>query len=154
MTHHIVIQNVVNRKLCPKAALLRSWAAAALGVRQRPVEVTIRIVDMSEMTSLNETYRHKKGPTNVLSFPTDIPQEVLMDVDVLGDIVICAEVVINEAKDQQKSLEAHWAHMVIHGVFHLLGYDHELDSEAKQMEALEIAVMKKLQFDNPYNEER
>lgn len=151
MMYRITIQNATsNKALVPKAALLREWATKALNGQTASAEVTLRIVDVAEMTELNSTYRKKSGPTNVLSFPFEMPEEVQIESDTLGDIVICAEVVSNEAKAQHKTPMAHWAHMVVHGVFHLLGYDHELDDDAVEMEALEIEVMKKLGFSNPY----
>lgn len=115
---------------------------------QESSEVTIRIVDEAEMTELNETYRHKSGPTNVLSFPFDAPIE--LEVKLLGDIVICASVVNKEAKAQGKSSDAHWAHMVVHGILHLQGYDHIEDDEAEVMEALEINLLQQLGYTNPY----
>lgn len=108
-------------------------------------EITIRIVSIDESAMLNETYRHKIGPTNVLSFPYDAPDELFS-----GDLAICADKVKQEAVEQEKSLEAHWAHLIIHGVLHLLGYDHEIDTEAEEMEALEIMLMKQLNYTNPY----
>jgi probable rRNA maturation factor len=99
---------------------------------------------------LNSTYRQKTGPTNVLSFPFDLPEDIQLDMPILGDIVVCADVVNREAQEQHKTLDVHWAHMIIHGVFHLLGYDHETDHDAEKMERLEINVMQSLGFNNPY----
>lgn len=153
--YRIIIQQMTDNIFVPRPTLLRKWAKTTL-MQQAPekkitsAEVTLRIVDVTEMTELNSTYRHKQGPTNVLSFPFSMPDEVDMPVPILGDIVICAEVVNREAQEQHKSPEAHWAHMVIHGIFHLLGYDHEIESEAEVMESLEIDVMKALGFPNPY----
>lgn len=148
--HQIIIQYIGDKKLVPKSSLLRKWATKALDTEYDAAEITLRIVDPEEMTELNSTYRHKKGPTNVLSFPFDAPDDVDMPLPLLGDIVICAEVVNKEAEDQNKDPEAHWAHMVVHGVFHLLGYDHEKDKDAKIMEELEIKTMAALGFTNPY----
>ena len=128
--YQIAVQRASTVASIPKNKELKQWAIAALSAKIDEAEVTIRIVDVSEMTELNTRYRHKQGPTNVLSFPFDIPP-------LLGDIIICAEVVQREANEQHKSLEAHWAHMVVHGVLHLLGYDHEQAQEAKQMEQKE-----------------
>jgi len=111
-------------------------------------EVALRIVDEAEMTQLNQQYRKKSGATNVLSFPAEFPDGV--DVPFLGDIIICAPVVAKEAADQGKSLDSHWAHMVVHGILHLQGYDHIDDAEAEQMESLEIKIMHLLGFANPY----
>lgn len=141
--HSITIQVATDKNRAPKPVLLRKWAKLALQTQTQKSTITIRIVDREEMKQLNETYRHKQGTTNVLSFPYDLP-------GMLGDIVICADVVNQEAEEQQKSQEAHWAHMVIHGVCHLLGYDHETDDEAEIMEALEINMMNTLGFANPY----
>ena len=127
------------------------WVRAALLGAQHPdesAEVSLRINDRDEMAQLNQQYRHKSGPTNVLSFPADLPPEV--DSPLLGDIAICAPVVMEEALDQQKSLESHWAHMTVHGVLHLLGYDHIQDDEAERMEALETQILGSLGYDDPY----
>ncbi len=111
-------------------------------------ELTIRIVDEPEISELNQNYRHKSGSTNVLSFPADIP--AIIDSPLLGDLVICATVVAREAEQQHKSLPAHWAHMVVHGTLHLLGYDHIEDGDAEQMEALEVHILAALNIANPY----
>ena len=134
----------------PKKSLLRKWIKQTLHKKMESAEITLRIVDKDEMTQLNSTYRFKNGPTNVLSFPFDLPANIDIDIPILGDIVICADVVNSEAEDQHKSQEAHWAHMIVHGVFHLLGYDHEDDKEAAMMESLEIETMQSLGFNNPY----
>jgi probable rRNA maturation factor len=149
--YQIVIQYATDKSLAPKPLRLRRWAKKTLAERIEAAEITIRIVDVQEMSMLNATYRHKNGPTNVLSFPFAISEEVEMDIPILGDIVICADVVNQEAQDQGKEREAHWAHMIVHGVFHLLGFDHETDEEAHTMESLEIAIMQSLGFDNPYH---
>lgn len=111
-------------------------------------ELTIRIVDSEEIKSLNLQYRQKDKVTNVLSFPSDLPEDIPLNL--LGDIVICNTVVAHEATTQGKSLKDHWAHMVIHGTLHLLGYDHENDDDAMVMESKEIAILKQLKFNNPY----
>jgi probable rRNA maturation factor len=148
--HSIIIQHATKNRHVPKRSLLRKWAKCALSRKIDTAEITIRLVDAEEMVELNSTYRHKKGPTNVLSFPFTLPDDIEMDIPILGDIVICAEVVNHEATEQQKSSESHWAHMIVHGIFHLLGYDHERDEDAKVMESLEIEIMQTLGFDNPY----
>jgi len=114
------------------------------------LELTIRIVDEHEGQYLNQRWRGKTGPTNVLSFPFESPPEV--PIPLLGDIVVCAPVVLREAEEQHKSLTAHWAHLVIHGTLHLLGYDHIEDADADIMEALEIEILAKLTYPNPYSE--
>jgi len=141
--HSITIQLATDKTKVPKPALLRKWAKLALQKHHEATEVTIRLVDVKEMTQLNSTYRNKQGPTNVLSFPYELPA-------LLGDIVICADVVNQEAQEQKKTQEAHWAHMVIHGVCHLMGYDHETDEEAAIMETMESDMMQTLGFSNPY----
>lgn len=149
--YSITIQYAADKELAPKAALLRKWAKTALEHKLiDKAELTIRIVAIDEMTHLNSTYRLKPGPTNVLSFPADLPDDVELDIRLLGDIVICSAIVNQEAEKQHKSREAHWAHMVVHGVFHLLGYDHALDEDARVMERLEIETLNKLGFANPY----
>lgn len=133
----------------PSAHALEACVRHVLHVLDRAdVELTIRLVDEEEMTHLNTVYRGKFGPTNVLSFPAEEMDE--LDVPLLGDIVICADVVYQEAFDQGKSLDAHWAHMVVHGLLHLLGYDHQCHQEAQQMEAQERSLLADLGFKDPY----
>lgn len=132
----------------PSEAQFRAWCELAL--RQRPEsELTIRLVDEAEGLELNSTYRHKDYATNVLSFPADVPDE-LLDIPLLGDLVICAPVVAREALEQRKPLQAHWAHLVIHGCLHLLGYDHIDDTEAEEMETLERELLAELGHPDPY----
>ena len=132
---------------------IRSWINAALsGRRSADTEISIRLVDTEEMTTLNQGFRNKPGPTNVLSFPSDLPQE--LELPLLGDIVICAPVVREEASAQQKSLQAHWAHMIIHGTLHLLGYDHIEEEEALVMESLETEILTSLNYPCPYKGEQ
>lgn len=129
---------------------LRGWIAATLANRQREVdtEISLRLVDAGEMSKLNLDYRHRQGPTNVLSFPADLPPE--LGLPLLGDIVICAPVVRAEAAAQHKPLDAHWAHMAVHGTLHLLGYDHIEEEQANVMEALESAILAGLHYPCPY----
>lgn len=139
----------------PSQQDISRWVAAVLQAEGRDdAELTVRIVDEQESAELNEQYRHKNGPTNVLSFPFECPPEV--ELNLLGDLVICAPVVQREAREQHKQEQAHWAHMVVHGTLHLLGYDHLHQDEAEAMESREISIMEVLGFDNPYrlNEER
>jgi probable rRNA maturation factor len=114
--------------------------------------VSLRFVDADESSQLNNDYRGKEQATNVLSFPANLPEELSSALESmpLGDIVVCPQIVTEEAELQSKALQAHWAHMLIHGVLHLSGFDHESDAEAKQMEAHEINVLEKLGFPNPY----
>jgi probable rRNA maturation factor len=136
------------RKGLPAANSFRSWVAAACEKRIRMAHVAIRIVGSKEAQSLNRHYRGKDYATNVLSFPADLPEGVQLPL--LGDIVICAPVVAKEAKEQGKTLRAHYAHLTIHGVLHLLGMDHDNDKEADIMEQIEREIMDDLGFDDPY----
>lgn len=119
-----------------------------------PLQVTIRIVDTQEMAALNKSYRNKDNPTNVLSFPFDLPKELpitLLSEPILGDVVLCAPVIEQEAIEQHKPLQAHWAHMLIHGNLHLMGYDHIEKTEADIMETHEVNLLSRIGFDNPYH---
>ncbi|QJP11682.1 rRNA maturation RNase YbeY [Pseudomonas multiresinivorans] len=133
----------------PSEAEFRTWCELALRQRQNDSELTIRLVDEAEGRELNKTWRHKDYATNVLSFPADVPDE-LLDIPLLGDLVICAPVVTREAAEQGKSVQAHWAHLVIHGCLHLLGYDHIDDEEAEEMEGLERELLAELGHPDPY----
>ena len=133
----------------PSEAQFRTWCALALRQRSADSELTIRLVDEPEGRELNNTWRHKDYATNVLSFPADVPDEML-DIPLLGDLVICVPVVEREAQEQAKTLDAHWAHLVIHGCLHLLGYDHIEDAEAEEMEALERELLAELGHPDPY----
>lgn len=134
----------------PSQADFETWVRVALGNTMDTAELTIRLVDVPESQTLNLTYRSKDKPTNVLSFPFEAPPG--MDLPLLGDLVICVGVVEQEATEQNKPLQAHWAHMVIHGCLHLLGYDHIIDEEAEEMESLETQLIEGLGFSNPYKE--
>jgi probable rRNA maturation factor len=148
MQHDIDIQIASDDDIPDDAALIR-WALKALSDQTQAREMTIRVVDEEEIRDLNKTYRDKDYATNVLSFEADLPEE--LSLPLLGDIIICPAVVKREALEQNKPLDAHWAHMVIHGTLHLQGYDHINDSEAEIMEALEIALMQQLGYADPYN---
>ncbi|WP_027669774.1 rRNA maturation RNase YbeY [Rheinheimera baltica] len=132
----------------PAETQFQLWLEAAILPFQTEAEVTIRIVDNSESQQLNLGYRGKDKPTNVLSFPFQCPPGI--ELPLLGDLVICAPVVMQEATEQGKSLNAHWAHMVIHGCLHLLGFDHINDDDAEQMEAEEVTILQQLGITNPY----
>ena len=136
----------------PTLEQIEQWATAAVQPESDDVEMTVRIVDETESQTLNRTYRAKDRPTNVLSFPFECPTEVSLPL--LGDLVICRQVVEYEAAEQKKPLMAHWAHMVVHGSLHLLGYDHIDDSEAEEMESLETKIMQGLGFVDPYLAEK
>ncbi|MDE1234400.1 rRNA maturation RNase YbeY [Vibrio aestuarianus] len=128
------------------------WLNKAVTPFQIQAEVTIRVVDIQESQQLNREYRGKDKPTNVLSFPFEAPPG--MEIDLLGDLVICRQVVEQEAQEQNKPLMAHWAHMVVHGSLHLLGYDHIEDDEAEEMESLETEIMLDMGFEDPYIAEK
>lgn len=136
----------------PTAEQIEQWATAAVQPESDEVEMTVRIVDEAESHALNLNYRGKDRPTNVLSFPFECPDEV--ELPLLGDLVICRQVVEREAQEQDKPLMAHWAHMVVHGSLHLLGYDHIEDDEAEEMESLETQIMTGLGFADPYLSEK
>ncbi len=136
----------------PAEAQLRRWVELALRQRTADSELTIRLVDAEEGQELNRTYRHKDYATNVLSFPAEVP-DGLLDIPLLGDLVICVPVVEREAREQNKALEAHWAHLVIHGCLHLLGYDHIDDEEAEEMEGLERQLLAELGYPDPYRDD-
>jgi probable rRNA maturation factor len=133
----------------PDRGRFHAWSSAALAGRREAVELTIRVVDETEGAELNQRYRGRPGPTNVLSFPFDPPPGVPPQ-DLIGDLVICAPVVAREACEQDKPEEAHWAHMVVHGALHLLGYDHLTDPDAAEMEAMEAVILAGLGFPSPY----
>lgn len=141
-----------NTENLPTEAQIQEWANRAVPPELSDVEMTVRIVDEAESHDLNFTYRGKDKPTNVLSFPFECPDEV--ELGLLGDLVICRQVVEKEAEEQGKPLMAHWAHMVVHGSLHLLGYDHIEDDEAEEMENLETEIMQSLGFEDPYLSEK
>ena len=136
----------------PTAEQIEQWATAVVQPQSDEVEMTVRIVDEAESHELNLNYRGKDRPTNVLSFPFECPDEV--ELPLLGDLVICRQVVEREAQEQDKPVMAHWAHMVVHGSLHLLGYDHIEDDEAEEMESLETQIMTGLGFADPYLSEK
>ncbi len=142
----------------PGTKQIQQWASAAIDADgQKEIEsaqITVRIVEEKEICQLNENFRNKAGVTNVLSFPFEPPPGIPVDetLNSLGDLVVCAAVVNKEANDQGKENIAHWAHMVVHGTLHLLGYDHQNDEEAFEMESLEIKIMSRLDFPDPYVE--
>lgn len=146
----LAVRYGVGRAGLPAPASFRHWAEAALrGARRRqPAELSIRIVGLAEGTELNRTFRGRDYATNVLSFPADPPPGVRWAL--LGDLAICAPVVLREAAEQGKPAAAHWAHLTVHGVLHLLGYDHVVDREAAAMEALETRILAGLGIADPY----
>ena len=136
----------------PSAASFRRWAAAACEGRIMKADLAIRLVDNKEGLSLNRHYRGKDYATNVLSFPAELPPGVDMPMPLLGDLVICAPVVAREAAEQGKELGAHYAHLTVHGILHLLGLDHDDDREAEAMEQLEREILAGLGYEDPYAE--
>lgn len=146
-----------NQNGLPSEQQFHTWINQALTLEAKmanypETEITVRIVDEAESNELNLTYRGKDKPTNVLSFPFEVPEGIEMPL--LGDLVICHQVVEKEAEEQRKPLEAHWAHLAIHGTLHLLGYDHLTDEEAEEMENLETEIMQSLGFEDPYISEK
>ena len=133
----------------PEPELLQSWAEAAY-LGETPAVASLLVTTADEVRSLNKQYRNKDTATNVLSFPMESPAEI--DVSLLGDIVLCAPVIRQEAEQQSRSEVSHWAHMVVHGMLHLQGYDHIDNDDAKQMEKLEIDILAQLGFNNPYED--
>lgn len=147
----INIQNVSILKSLPDNEKIEFWVKQALDEQHKDAEISFRIVDEEEGKLLNKNWRNKDYATNVLSFP--VGEIIEHAPNFLGDIVICAPVVEREAKEQEKDIDAHWAHLVIHGVLHLQGYDHEVEKEAEKMEAMEISILNKIGYTNPYETE-
>ena len=157
---YLEIQNTIESKNIPSEQNISLWVEKALelsGSTNNDPELTIRIVSLEESQQINSDYRGKDKPTNVLSFsfeiPEGLPAEALVSENmnnILGDLAICEDVVIQEAKEQNKAIENHWAHMVIHGVLHLLGYDHISESDAGIMESLEVKILSNFAIVSPY----
>jgi probable rRNA maturation factor len=177
MTIHVDLQNVIEQDklnhVLPSIQQIETWLNQAIAVlrlhsaeqtdslannkdaafdaiQEQEFELTLRIVDASESQQLNADYRDKNKPTNVLSFPFEAPEYI--DMPFLGDLVVCAIVVENEAKEQNKNISDHWAHLCIHGLLHLLGYDHIQEDEAEEMESIETSILAKLDIDDPYQD--
>lgn len=152
---HVDVQLACEDTDVPDTERIRAWVNAALSASNAAIgvdaEVSVRVVGAEEMKSLNKEYRNKDRATNVLSFPTGdlagLPDEA---AQTLGDIVVCAPVVCDEAAEQDKVAADHWAHMLVHGTLHLLGYDHISDVEAAVMEGLEVRILTSLGVENPY----
>ena len=132
----------------PPPAKLAQWAGAVLDGRSDGARMTVRVVDEAEGAELNERYRGKEGATNVLAFGFDAPE--VPSVRILGDIVVCAPVAVREARERSRRLDAHWAHLVVHGTLHLLGYDHDEPGATEEMEALEREILDRLGYPDPY----
>lgn len=169
MKNYIDIQHATQKSIDITDEQLLKWAnlalidekdnrplskPAAVDLGKKSTELTIRLVDTDEIMQLNHTYRKQNKPTNVLAFPANLPDNISLDAHLLGDIIICPDVVYEECKQLHKSIESHFALMVIHGVLHLLGYDHINDNDAEIMQAKEINLLKEIGFANPYLEEQ
>ena len=165
------LQEASEQSNIPSKAQFGTWVDAAIDAANKlyasdkqcsksktdpECEVTIRIVDEGESQALNHQFRHKDKPTNVLSFPFEPPEEIASSLaeeySFLGDMVICAPIVEKEAREQNKTALAHWAHLVVHGTLHLQGFDHIEEQDAEEMENLEISILKTLGFSDPYQE--
>ncbi len=145
---HVEVQFACEGPELPGAEQVRDWVKMALSDYEHDAEVTVRVVDEEEGATLNERYRNKDGATNVLSFPLGTPPG--LPECLVGDIVICAPLVLREASEQGKDATAHWAHMVVHGTLHLMGYDHQTKEQADEMESREIRLLAGLRFPHPY----
>ncbi len=153
MTHYIDIQNPENQTLPLTPERMNQLVTMTLTGRVDEAELTIRFVDKDEMTHLNHMYRKKNAHTNVLAFPAKLPPGVTLDYTLLGDVIICPAVLVEESIQLHKTLEEHWSLILIHGVLHLLGYDHINDEDAKIMQGIEIQLLTELGYDNPYDQE-
>jgi len=151
--YYIDIQNATGQPLPVSEELLMKWASLALKERQKAAELTIRIVNPEEMIGLNYTYRKQNKATNVLAFPSSLPDTIKLDHPLLGDVIICPEVLLEESKQYNKSLHEHWSLIVVHGVLHLLGYDHIEEQDAAVMQGIEIKLLAELGYANPYETE-
>ena len=144
----VIIQNSINFKFDNEVEFVEILQGVLNDLDKSDSELLLRFVDKNEIQQLNKTYRHQDKTTNVLSFPSDLPIEI--DEAILGDVIICIDVVTQEAQKQNKSFNDHLLHMAIHGTLHLLGYDHIDEKEALIMEGLEVKILEKLQIKNPY----
>jgi probable rRNA maturation factor len=151
MTYYVDIQNATESPLPLTEQELTQLAKLALKDNLKTAELTIRIVNSEEMIHLNHTYRKQNKITNVLAFPSSIPDHIELDCPLLGDVIICPEVLFNESQQLNKSLKEHWSLIVIHGVLHLLGYDHIKDDDAAVMQSLEVKLLNEMGYSNPYN---
>lgn len=144
------LQLAYKHESIPEANTFERWIKTSLDFcsKKHDVELTIRIVDEKEISQLNQKYRNKNKSTNVLSFCSKLPDDI--PINLLGDVIICPQVLVKEAQQQEKSLDAHWCHLTVHGILHLLGFDHQEESEADIMETKEINILKALGFNNPY----
>ena len=148
MSSGVEVQRACTAPGVPPPAKLAEWAEAALDGRSKDARMTVRVVDEAEGAALNERYRGRAGATNVLAFGFDAPE--VPPVRILGDVVVCAPVAAREALAHSKRLDAHWAHLVVHGTLHLLGYDHDEPGDAAEMETLEREILDRLGYPDPY----
>ena len=148
MSAGVEVQRACAASGAPPPAKLVQWAEAALAGRREDARMTVRVVDEAEGAALNARYRHRAGATNVLAFAFDAPE--LPSLRILGDVVVCAPVAAREARERSKPLDAHWAHLVVHGTLHLLGYDHDDPGSAREMETIEREILTRLGFPDPY----
>jgi len=151
MTYYIDIQNATDNPSPLTEDQVSKWASLALRDQQTDAELTIRLVSPQEMIDLNHTYRKQNKTTNVLAFPCSLPDDIELECPLLGDVIICPEVLSEESIQLNKSLEEHWALIVIHGVLHLLGYDHIEDKDAFIMQGIEVKLLAELGYANPYD---
>ena len=150
MTYHIDIQVATNESLPLNENELTQLASLALRDHQKDAELTLRLVDAEEMIYLNNTYRKQNKTTNVLAFPSSLPEGIELDCPLLGDVIICPQVLAEECLQFNKSLKEHWSLILIHGVLHLLGYDHIKEEDASIMQNLEVKLLAEIGYDNPY----
>lgn len=152
MSYEVDIQREINDSEVdtPSNEDFQRWVTLALTDRKSGGEICIRLVEPTESQQLNSDYRGKDAPTNVLSFPFEAPEGIPMEL--LGDLAICADIVAKEAHEQNKPVLNHWAHMVIHGTLHLIGFDHINDSDAEQMETLETTLLASINIPDPYQQ--
>ena len=153
MNYHIDVQNATDKPLPLTEDEITHLAALALRDHKDRAELTVRLVDAEEMTHLNKTYRQQDKTTNVLAFPSSVPTVVELDYPLLGDVIICPQVLQKESLELNKTLKEHWSLILIHGVLHLMGYDHIKDNDAAIMQAIEIKLLAELGYDNPYQKE-
>jgi probable rRNA maturation factor len=153
MKADVEVQYAVEQNELPSESLIETWINSVLTKYTTHFSLCVRIVDSEESQALNSEYRGKESPTNVLSFPFEMPECVEAETEILGDLIVCAEVVAREADQQGKKLFDHWAHMIIHGTLHLLGFDHINEEDAQEMEQLERDVLATLDIADPYLEQ-
>lgn len=153
MNYVVDMQIACNTYLPFSEETLVQWVKTALRPYRERAELTLRFVDVEEMQSLNHAYRQQNKPTNVLAFPATYPQSIALDYPLLGDVIICPAVLSEESIQLNTPLENHWAHIVIHGVLHLLGYDHIIEQDAQVMQQIEIELLQQLGYSNPYQKE-